>query len=213
MLQPHIWYCWHCSGMPVPKFSLLGVSPRLLLCVLLAAGLCCLLCLKLHAHSRVTCKVTLGPAKSTASLCNRLRAAPLAASARACSILMSLCSFGTQLGVPLWWWSGSGSPPGSPCAPPLFLPSHYKVFLTSPATVMPLSPSQSSGVCDCRGTSLDVCTVSHESHSSLLLEISHFFSCCQPATSLGWCSISLWEHAPMETVWHVPGSWTWPLCG
>lgn len=126
---------------------------------------------------------------------------------------MSLCSFGTQLGVPLWWWSGSGSPPGSPCAPPLFLPSHYKVFLTSPATVVPLSPSQSPGLCDCRGTSLDVCTVSHESHSSLLLEISHFFSCCQPAPSLGWCSISLWEHATVETVWHVPGSWIRPLCG
>lgn len=55
--------------------------------------------------------------------------------------------------------------------------------------------------------------VSHKSHSSLLLEISHFFSCSQPATSLGWSSIQLWGHVPVETVWHVPGSWTQPLCG
>lgn len=110
------------------------------------------------------------PAKFPASLCKRLRAAPLAASARTC--------LSDVPHAPLWWWNSSGSPTGSPCAPALFLPSHYKVFLTISATVVPVSPSQCPGLCHCGRISLEV---SHKSHSSLLLEISHLFSCSQPA--------------------------------
>lgn len=114
--------------------------------------------------------MTFGPAKFPASLCKRLRAASLAASARTC--------LSDVPHAPLWWWNSSGSPTGSPCAPALFLPSHYKVFLTISATVVPVSPSQCPGLCHCGRTSLEV---SHKSHSSLLLEISHLFSCSQPA--------------------------------
>ena len=100
-------------------------------CVLLAAGLCCLLppaglCPQLlqsrsWSHRQVcahsSCKVTLGRPESPAPLCSTHRAAPrarLAASARSFLLpasVMSPCSFGsrrcrTQLGVPLWWWGG-----------------------------------------------------------------------------------------------------------